>query len=307
MAHEHHLHGDKLMNRLSWAFGLTLVIFFAELIGGIMANSLALLSDAGHLFADVIALGLSLIAMYIARFPANSRKTFGYHRAEILAAIINALTLIIIAVAIFLEAYKRFSNPEPVKTMPMLIVAVIGLFVNIFVFIKLHSAAKTNLNIRAAFLHVVGDMLASIGVIAGGIIMLYTGNFLVDPIISVLVGLIILKGAYGVLKEGTNILLEGVPHKLNYDNLTSDILAIPGVLKLHDLHIWELSASNIMLSVHVHVDSAVLHAGRDILIDLKDMLSSKYHIVHSTIQFECDCCTSPGESVCFVNKAHEDL
>jgi cobalt-zinc-cadmium efflux system protein len=302
MGKDNHNHHYVLMNRLGWAFGLTLAILVAELVGGFLANSLALLSDAGHVFADVLALGLSLVAMHIAHLPANSQKTFGYHRAEILAAIINALTLLIIAVVIFLEAYKRFSNPEPVKTLPMLIVAVVGLIVNAFVFIRLHGVAKNNLNIRAAFLHVLGDMLASVGVIAGGLVMLYTNNYLVDPIISVLVGLIILKGAYGVLKEGTNILLEGVPAKIDYGILTSDILAVPGVIKLHDLHVWELSVSNIMLSVHIQVDALVPHAGRDILDQMKDMLSQKYHIYHSTIQFECDCCTTPTESICFVDK-----
>jgi cobalt-zinc-cadmium efflux system protein len=291
-----------LINRLSWALGLTAIIFIAELVCGYVANSLALLSDAGHMFADVMALGLSLGAVYLSQLPANSRKTFGYHRAEILAALINGITLIIIAFFIFLEAYKRLLAPEPVKSVPMLIMAVIGLIANVVIFMRLRHVAKNNLNIRSAFLHVVGDMLASFAVIAGGLVMLFTGNYLADPIISVLVGLIILRGAYGVIKEGTNILLEGVPGQIDYKALADDILKIPGVLRIHDLHVWMVSSANVMLSVHIHIDGQSPHAGQDVMSQIKEMLDKKYNILHSTIQFECACCENPDESICLMEK-----
>lgn len=289
-----------LVNRMGWAFGLTFVIFIAELIGGLISNSLALLSDAGHVFADLLALGLSLGALYISRKPANAKKTYGYHRVEVLAALINGITLIVIAGLIFHEAYKRLLEPEQVKTVPMLIVAAMGLAVNIIVALRLHRAAESNLNVKSAFLHVVGDMLASVGVIAGGLIMLFTGNYIADPIISVVVGLIILRGAYRVVKEGINILLEGVPSRIDYERLNQDILQTQGVLRIHDLHIWTLSSSNIMLSVHVLVDAKAPHVGNELLKRLKNMLREKYDIHHATIQFECDCCEDPTQSVCII-------
>jgi cobalt-zinc-cadmium efflux system protein len=305
--HNHHPENisQQLINRLGWAIALTVVIFFAELICGYLANSLSLLSDAGHLFADVMALGLSLGAVYISRLPANSRKTFGYHRAEIIAAMINGLSLLAIAFFIFWEAYKRLLAPEEVRSIPMLIVAAIGLIANAVVFFRLRHVAHDNLNVRSAFLHVLGDMLASVAVIIGGLVMIFTGNYIVDPIISALIGLIILKGAYSVVREGTNIILEGVPPRIDYKSLSNDIMAVPGVQRIHDLHVWMLSSANVMLSVHVHIDGESPHAGREIMSQLKNMLSKKYNIFHSTIQFECACCEDPKESICLMEDQHE--
>jgi cobalt-zinc-cadmium efflux system protein len=291
-----------LVNRMGWAFGLTAIIFFAELIGGILSNSLALLSDAGHVFADMLALGLSLGALFISRLPASTRKTFGYHRAEVIAALINGITLIVIAGLIFHEAYKRLIEPEQVKTLPMLLVAVVGLVVNMVVALRLHRAAESNLNVKSAFLHVVGDMLASMGVIAGGLIMMFTGNYIADPIISVVVGLIILRGAYTVVKEGMNIIFEGVPSSIDYDLINQDILKTPGVLDVHDLHIWTLSSSNIILTVHVLLDGKTPHVGREVLENLNKMLNEKYSINHTTIQLECECYECPSEEECIVNR-----
>jgi len=286
---------------MGWAFGLTLAIFFAELIGGFLSNSLALLSDAGHLFADVFAIGLSLAALYISRLPTTSKRTYGYHRAEVFAAIINGVSLVVIAGVIFMEAYKRLISPEPVKTIAMLIVAVIGLVVNIIIAVSLRRSAEGNLNVKSAYLHVIGDMLASVGVISGGLIMLLTGNFIADPIISVVVALIILRGAYGVIKEAANILLEGVPSKIDYNKLQQDILDTPGVIKVHDLHVWTLSSSNTMLTVHVLLDGNTPHVGGEVLEKLERMLGEKYGIDHTTIQLECECHECPQEDECSVN------
>jgi cobalt-zinc-cadmium efflux system protein len=305
--HNHHPENisQQLINRLGWAIGLTLVIFFAELICGYLTNSLSLLSDAGHVLADVMALGLSLGAVFMSRLPANSRKTFGYHRAEILAALINGISLLVIAFFIFWEAYKRLLAPQVVRSVPMMIVAVIGLLANAFVFFRLQHIAHDNLNIKSAFLHVLGDMLASVAVIIGGLVMMLTGNYIIDPIISALIGLIILKGAYGVVREGINIILEGVPPRIDYKSLSDDITSVPGVLRIHDLHVWMLSSANIMLSVHVHIDGESPHAGREVMSQLKNMLSTKYNIFHSTIQFECACCEDPNESICLMEDQHE--
>lgn len=300
-AGHNHSH-SYLVNRMGWAFGLTAIIFFAELIGGILSNSLALLSDAGHVFADMLALGLSLGALFISRLPASTRKTFGYHRAEVIAALINGITLIVIAGLIFHEAYERLIEPEQVKTLPMLLVAVVGLVVNMVVALRLHRAAESNLNVKSAFLHVVGDMLASMGVIAGGLIMMFTGNYIADPIISVVVGLIILRGAYTIVKEGMNIIFEGVPSRIDYDIINKDILKTPGVLGVHDLHIWTLSSSNIILTVHVLLDGKTPHVGKEVLEHLQKMLNEKYGINHTTVQLECECYECPSEEECIVNR-----
>jgi len=304
--HSHNNSPEKLISRMAWAFGLTFVIFFAELIGGFLSNSLALLSDAGHLFGDVLALGLSLLALFLSRRPATKKRTYGYHRAEVFAAIINGISLLVIAGVIFIEAYKRLLNPEPVKTLTMLIVATIGLIINLVVAFNLHHSASKNLNIKSAYLHVIGDMLASVGVIAGGLIMLVTGNYIADPIISVIVGLIILRGAYTVIREGASILFESVPYSINYDQIKQDILSTRGVLKIHDLHIWTLSSNNFMLTVHVHIDSNEPHVGDRILRSLKAMFEEKYSIFHSTIQLECHCCEQPSESVCIITEPPDE-
>ncbi len=202
---------------------------------------------------------------------------------------------------IFHEAYKRLAEPEPVKTMVMLIVATIGLIVNVAVAISLHRSAADNLNVKSAYLHVIGDMLASVGVIAGGLIMLFTGSYIADPIISLLVGLIILRGAYGIIKEGTNILFEGVPSEIDYKEVERDILLTPGVIKMHDLHVWTLSSSNIILTVHVQLDGKTPHVGREVLENLRKTLSEKHGINHCTIQLECECYECPSEEQCIID------
>lgn len=306
MNHSHsHDNATGMIARLWWALILTFIIFLAEAVGGYLTNSLALLSDAGHLFADVFALGLSLGALYLSRLPKTSKHTYGYHRAEVLAAVINGISLIVISGVIFVEAYGRIFHPEPVKTLGMLIVAAIGLVANLIIAVSLHRSTEGNLNIKSAYLHVIGDMLASVGVVAGAVIMLVTGNYIADPIISVVVGLIILRGAYLVIKEGANILFESVPTKIDYEALKADILKTEGILGLHDLHIWTLSSSNVMLSVHVTIDSIESHVGSEILIRLKAMLSEKYGIRHSTIQFECGCCQDPSDNVCVIGDAND--
>jgi len=277
--------------KLLWALGITIIIFAVEMIGGFLSNSLALKSDAGHLFGDVMALGLTLLAVHISRRPASPRRTFGYHRAEVFAAIINGVTLIFLSVFIFVEAYARIMSPQPIKSILMLVVAVTGLAGNGVVIFRLRGHARDNLNVRAAFLHVLGDMLASVGVVVGGIIIFFTGNYMVDPIISFFVGAIILFGAMGVLKEAANILLEGAPGHIDYGKLKADIESIEGVLSVHDLHIWTISSSNLVLSAHLEVSDQSTHASQSILKTVTGFLKNKYRIHHATLQIECECCT----------------
>jgi cobalt-zinc-cadmium efflux system protein len=289
--HRNESHSLDIEKRLWWALIITVGIFVMEVVGGIISNSLALKSDAGHLFGDVLALGLSLFAIRISRLPPTSKRTYGYHRAEVLAAIINGVTLFGLAGFIFYEAYQRLLQPEPVRSILMLIVAVIGLIANLVVMKRLHAAAGANLNVRAAFLHVVGDMLGSVGVVAGGLIMIFTGNYLADPIISFFVGAIILWGAFGVLREGANILLEGVPRSISYDDLKANLTKIEGVISIHDLHVWTISSANVALSAHINISNQSTHDSQRILHDARELLSAQYNIHHATLQLECECCT----------------
>jgi cobalt-zinc-cadmium efflux system protein len=291
--HSGHSHGtsSNLQKRLVWALGITFVIFVAEITGGFLSNSLALKSDAGHLFGDIMALGLSLLAVRISLRPASPRRTYGYHRAEVFAAVINGVTLMFLAGYIFVEAYRRLVEPEPIKSFLMLAVAIVGLLGNSVVIFRLHGHARENLNVKAAFLHVMGDMLASVGVVAGGIVMLLTGNYLADPIISLFVGCIILLGAFSVLREGANILLEGAPRNIDYDQLKEDMESIDGVVSVHDLHIWTISSSNVVLSAHIKVPDQPTHASQRILTKVTAFLKSKYRIQHATLQIECECCS----------------
>jgi cobalt-zinc-cadmium efflux system protein len=282
--------GVDLRKRLFKALLITFSIFIVEIAGGFLSNSLALKSDAGHLFGDVMALGLSLLAVRLSALPASRKRTFGYHRTEVLAAMINGLTLLFLAGYIFYESYNRLLKPEPIKSAMMLAVAVIGLAANTVVILSLRGYASENLNVRAAFLHVIGDMLGSVGVVLGGLIMFLTGNYLADPIISFFVGAIILLGALSVLREGVNILLEGMPRTIKYDDLKADMESIEGVVAVHDLHVWTISSSNVVLSAHVEIPDQPTHASRKILNAVKGFLKKKYGISHATLQIECECC-----------------
>lgn len=288
--HNHILTHKGLLAKLRFAIILTFLILILEFLGGILTNSLALLSDAGHIFGDIFALGLSWVALLISALPPTHRKTYGYHRAEVLAALANGTTLFLICGFIFYEAIRRISSPEEVLSFQMLLIAGVGLTVNLIVAAKLKGASKHNLNVKSAFLHVLGDMWASVGVILGGIIMTFTGFYIVDPIISFFVGGIILKGAYRVSKEALNILLEGVPDNVDLDEILSLLKRINGVTDVHDLHIWTISSEHLALSAHLVVEEQSTHSTGKILSQIKDKLSKKYRITHMTVQFECRCC-----------------
>src|SRR5213082_2649616 len=234
-AHAGHQHTHTMAKQsLRLAFFLTLLILGAELIGGFLANSLALLSDAGHVITDIFALGLAWFAIVQAERPANARKTFGYHRVGILAALVNAVTLIIIAILISLEAFQRFQHPEPVQPFIMFFSAGIGIAVNLFIGLGLQKEGHS-LNMRAATMHVFGDVIASVGVIVAGIIILLTGWTPVDPLLSVGIAVLIAFGAWNILRETTDILLEAVPRDISLTHLVDDMKKIEGVKDVHDL------------------------------------------------------------------------
>ena len=291
-----HTHG-LARNSLRLAFFLTLIILITELVGGLLANSLALLSDAGHVVTDIFALGLAWFATIQAERPANARKTFGYHRVGILAAMVNAVTLIVIAFAILLEAVQRFQHPEKVQPQIMFIAAGIGIVINLIIGFGLKKEAN-NLNVRAAMLHVFGDVGVSAGVIVAGIIILLTGWTIVDPLLSVGIAVLIAVGAWRILRETTDILLEAVPKGVSMPGLVKDMKSVEGIEDVHDLHVWGITSNMYALSCHALIADVPPSDSSVILHSLNTMLSDKYHIGHVTIQFECD---PHQETYCAVN------
>jgi len=288
MSH-HHINNAK-ENNFTIAISLTGLIFLAEFFGGLWTGSLALLSDSAHVFMDVFALGLSYFAIRAARLPSDDRHTYGYHRLQVLAALANAATLLLISFEILREAVNRFQKPEEVIAGPMLVIAVAGLIINVIVALVLRRHDHNDLNMRAAFLHVLGDALASIGVIVAGIAILLTGRQWIDPAVSVLISLLIMFGSGNLLKETVHILAEGIPEGMTASAVADTMRAIPGVAEVHDLHIWTVSPGYISLSAHVILNDQTLSQSTEIMYELKQSLSAKYKIDHTTIQFECTDC-----------------
>jgi cobalt-zinc-cadmium efflux system protein len=272
------------------AIALTAITLLAEVIGGFWTNSLALLSDAAHVFLDLFALVLSLAAIKLASLPTSERHTFGYHRFEVFASFINGLTVFIMALGIMYEAWGRFVSPEEVKSLQMLVIAVIGLAMNLLAARALHSHSHDDLNVKSAFLHVIGDAAASVGVIIGGVVMYYTGWYLLDALISVAIGLLILTGAGRILRESTHILMEGTPRGLELADVAATIRSVEGVRDVHHLNIWTVCSHILALSVHIDSDAefegdraAVMHA-------IEHLLAERFHVTHTTIQMDCSAC-----------------
>ncbi|MGB9080993.1 MAG: cation diffusion facilitator family transporter [Desulfuromonadaceae bacterium] len=280
-----------ISNRLIFAISLTAITLVAEVIGGIWSNSLALLSDAGHVFLDLFALALSLGAIKLAAQPPSERHSYGWHRAEVLASLINGLTVFLMAVGILYEGSKRLFAPEEVQTTPMLIIAVLGLVANLLAAKGLHGHAHDDLNVRSAFLHVLGDAAASVGVIAGAILMRYTGWYQADPIISIAIGLLIMVGAGRVLREATHILMEGVPRGMSVEQVAANIRGIEGVLDVHHLNIWTVCSHIFALSAHVEIDPEYDGERSQLLHAIEHELEHHFHITHTTIQLDCSTCS----------------
>jgi cobalt-zinc-cadmium efflux system protein len=290
-------HDHQGTRRIAQALGLTGLVFAAEVAGGLWTGSLALLSDAAHVFLDAFALGLSYVAIRLSALPADDRHTYGFHRLRVLAALANGLTLILVAAGIFREAWVRVRHPEPVLAGPMLAVAVGGLVVNIVVALILRGHDPEDLNVRSAFLHVVGDALASVGVIAAGIIILMTGWTVADPLAGALVGLIILAGSVRLVRDAVHILAEGVPAGFTAAEVGAAMTQVPGVLEVHDLHVWMLSPGFAALSAHVLLEDQGLGQTQSVMALLKQRLREQFRIEHTTVQFECANC-GQGVVVC---------
>jgi cobalt-zinc-cadmium efflux system protein len=272
------------------ALGITSVVMLAEFVGGLLANSLALLSDAAHMLADVLALLLSIVAFRFSSRPPTNRTTFGFYRLEIFAAQINGGILVFLSLFIFYEAYQRLLQPEPIKSLLMMIIASVGLLANAASALVLHKSSRKNLNVKAAFLHIMGDLFSSAGVIIGGIVIYFTGWFVIDPILSLMIGLIILKGAYSVVKETGIVLLEAVPKHIKLERLIREVESIEGIESFHDVHVWTITSGLYALSGHVQIQDQRISESTQIMEGVKEYLTQRYHIDHTTLQFECESC-----------------
>jgi cobalt-zinc-cadmium efflux system protein len=302
----HHHDAQAAGNKLKYSLIISLTILVAEVIGGLVSNSLALLSDAGHVFADVVALGLSWYAVRQSLKPSNSRMTFGYHRIGVVVAIVNATTIFIIAAVIFYEAYNRFQQPPDVNGTLMMIIAAVGLAANIIVTLWLRAEQKTNINIRSVFWHAFGDALASLGVIVGAGIILITGKFFVDPLISVLISLIILYAAWSIFREGFRVILEATPGDVDVLEMISTLKKIPGVIDIHDVHVWSISPELRAMNGHVLIADISTSEGEAIRGEIEKAVREQYHIGHTTLQMECQKCESSGDAFCKLEDAHPE-
>lgn len=297
--HDHSIHEEpshsrdldaRVKRRLLVSISLTGVIFLAELIGGWYTNSLALMSDAAHVFMDVFALALSFFAIYIAEMPPTEKRTYGLHRVEVFVSFINSFLLLLLTVVIFYKAALRLLSPEPVESVGVLIVAAIGLAVNLIVAMWLHRYAVHDLNVKSAFIHVVGDAAASVGVIIGAVIIYYSGWYQADPLISMLICLIIVNGAVKIVRESSHILLEGVPREIDLAMVRDVILSPEGVKSLHSLHVWSICHNVYALSAHVDIIPTQRWRMGEIFSEINHKLAHDHQIFYTTLQAECSGC-----------------
>ena len=288
---------------LKIALVIVLTIMAFEIIGGILSNSLALLGDAGHMLVDALALGLSLFALVMARRPATPTKTYGYHRVEIMAALANGTTLVLVSLYIFYEAYHRFLDPPVVQTPIMLLVATVGLLANLAGILLLRKASHRNLNIKAAFWHIVGDTISSVGVIVGGLIISITGWYAADPLIAVFIGGIILWGAVRIARESADILLEAVPGHVQVDKVIETMKNVPGVEDVHDIHVWTITSGIHALSAHLLIEDQMVSRSAEIVQAVNHDLTRRFDITHTTLQLECEKCEScPSGIICTISR-----
>lgn len=297
MAHEH-THTDLremtkgAVRRLALSLVITLLFIAVEVTAGIISHSLALLTDAAHNFTDVMALGLTWWALTVTLKPAHSGKTYGYHRAGILVALVNSTTLALIAIGIFVEAVRRLLNPPEIEAGILIWGGVMAVAVNLATALLVRRGAEHDLNLKSAFLHLMGDVLSTLGAVVAGVIILLTGANWVDALASILIGFLILWNAWGIVRESVNILMESTPRDVNMAELIKSIQAIPGVRGVHDLHVWSLNQSLRTLSVHIVTDNVYISQGAQIQGEITRVLAQKYKIFHATLQLECPGCAS---------------
>jgi cobalt-zinc-cadmium efflux system protein len=284
---------------LKWSLAVTGIFVAVEVWAGFRAHSLALLSDAGHNFTDAVALFLSWFGVYLQGKPADEIKTYGYHRAGVLAAFVNALTLIALSAWIFYESIVRLRNPQRVDQTIMLAVAALALVINGGIMLSLRAASKDDINVRSAFVHMLGDALGSVAIIAGALVIKFTGWVRVDPILSIALAVLIVWTAWDIIRESLNILLEGLPRGIHLNHVGAAMKSVDGVLDVHDLHIWSLGSSTHALSCHVLIEDVPLSSSDAILRGLNHLLADRFRIFHTTVQFEHVSCAI-SESGCAI-------
>ncbi len=287
--HAHHAHGARFkLSRLWIAIVLTAVGMVIEFAGGFFANSLALISDAGHMLTHLFALGTSYFAILISLRPATKKKTFGFYRAEVLAAFINGVILIIISGYLVYEAVMRAMHPEPIRVGEMLLVAGVGLVINGISTVLLARPSAGDINIRSAFIHEIGDMVSSIAVVAAGFTILFTNNYILDPVLAFLISILIVIWAVRLLKESADILLEATPRHLDIDQVIRTIKAeIPGIHDVNHVHAWTIASSMYALTAHIVIDDCSISHANQTLARINHLVKEKFHIGHTNIQFEC--------------------
>jgi cobalt-zinc-cadmium efflux system protein len=303
--HEGHLHGGSrtVTRPLLLALGITLTFAVVEVVGGLASGSLALISDSGHMFTDALALALSLWAGYVATRMANERQTFGMLRVEILVALINGVVLLAVSLVLMYEAVLRLQNPMPIEGGLMLIVAAFGLVANLASVIILRERAKDNLNVKGAFLHVLGDLLSSVGVIVAAILVYLFGLDQADPIISIAISIIILYGSVRIISQSVYILLEFAPGSVDLVEVRMELMKVKGVVDVHDLHAWTLASGVYALSAHVQVVDQPLSTCSCVITDCERILKDKFMISHSTLQLESMACEA---ETCFFRQPNEN-
>lgn len=286
-SHQHAMPAKSHSKRLWWALGLTSTFLIIEVIGGLLTQSLALLSDAAHMFTDTAALAIALAAIHIAKRPADQKRTFGYHRFEILAAAFNALLLFAVAIYILYEAYLRIQQPAVVQPAGMLVIAVLGLGINLLAMALLMGGQKHSLNIKAAYLEVLSDALGSVGVIIGAVVIMFTGWQWVDSVIAVAIGAWVLPRTWMLLRDSLHILLEGVPTNIDLAQLSRDLSELDGVTEVHDLHVWALTCGKSSLTAHLVIPELDLQL---VLLAARELLANKHQLHHVTLQCEREPC-----------------
>jgi cobalt-zinc-cadmium efflux system protein len=288
MSHGHHHHHHGSRRRLALVLTLTCAFLGVEVVAGVLTGSLSLLADAGHMLTDVAGLVLALAAMKFAERRPSPRRTFGYHRVEILAALTNALVLAAVAGFILTEAWERFRNPHPVASVPVLAVATVGLLVNVVSALLLHRGSKASLNVRGAYNEVLADALSSVGVIVGAAVITATGWLWVDPLVAVAIALFVLPRTWALLREAVHVLLEGTPPEVDLSALRKAMEGVPGVKTVHDLHVWTLTSGIHALSAHAVLQAGAAH--ETVLGALRTRVTAGFPISHVTVQLEERCC-----------------
>lgn len=299
--HSHAVVTESNAKKLSFALLLTTIFLVVEVIAGFITQSLALLSDAAHMFTDAAALAIALLAIKIGKLPADNKRTFGYQRFEILAALFNALMLFVVAIYILYEAYLRIHQPPKIQSMGMLLVALLGLVINLISMKILFSSSEQSLNVKGAYLEVLSDAVGSVGVIIGAIMIYLTGWMWVDTLIAVLIGVWVLPRTWLLLKQSINILLEGVPDEIEIEQLRADLLAIEGVSSIHQLKVWAISSKNIHLTVHLYAPAADHQA---VYQAAQHLLQHQYAIHEMTLQIEADLCGTSQAALAPTESAH---